>query len=43
MANIAKSQFLAQMSIRAPHAAHAILGFSEVMKGEMFGPHSAPQ
>ncbi|MBN8942511.1 MAG: sensor histidine kinase [Rhizobiales bacterium] len=43
MANIAKSRFLAQMSHELRTPLNAILGFSEVMKEEMFGPHAAPQ
>lgn len=43
MANIAKSRFLAQMSHELRTPLNAILGFSEVMKEEMFGAHSAPQ
>jgi two-component system, cell cycle sensor histidine kinase PleC len=41
-ANIAKSRFLAQMSHELRTPLNAILGFSEVMKSEIFGPHSAP-
>jgi two-component system cell cycle sensor histidine kinase PleC len=40
-ANIAKSRFLAQMSHELRTPLNAILGFSEVMKTEIFGPHSA--
>jgi two-component system cell cycle sensor histidine kinase PleC len=39
-ANIAKSRFLAQMSHELRTPLNAILGFSEVMKTEIFGPHS---
>jgi two-component system cell cycle sensor histidine kinase PleC len=39
-ANIAKSRFLAQMSHELRTPLNAILGFSEVMKTEVFGPHS---
>jgi two-component system cell cycle sensor histidine kinase PleC len=39
-ANIAKSRFLAQMSHELRTPLNAILGFSEVMKNEIFGPHS---
>ncbi len=39
-ANIAKSRFLAQMSHELRTPLNAILGFSEVMKAEIFGPHN---
>src|SRR5262249_48234318 len=39
-ANIAKSRFLAQMSHELRTPLNAILGFSEVMKTEIFGPHA---
>jgi two-component system, cell cycle sensor histidine kinase PleC len=41
-ANIAKSRFLAQMSHELRTPLNAILGFSEVMKSEIFGPHNVP-
>src|SRR5262249_1249269 len=41
-ANVAKSRFLAQMSHELRTPLNAILGFSEVMKSEVFGPHSVP-
>jgi two-component system cell cycle sensor histidine kinase PleC len=41
-ANIAKSRFLAQMSHELRTPLNAILGFSEVMKTEIFGPHGVP-
>ena len=41
-ANVAKSRFLAQMSHELRTPLNAILGFSEVMKSEMFGSHSVP-
>ncbi|MBI5113140.1 MAG: HAMP domain-containing histidine kinase [Rhodovulum sp.] len=41
-ANIAKSRFLAQMSHELRTPLNAILGFSEVMKNEIFGPHQVP-
>jgi two-component system cell cycle sensor histidine kinase PleC len=41
-ANIAKSRFLAQMSHELRTPLNAILGFSEVMKAEIFGPHVVP-
>ncbi len=41
-ANIAKSRFLAQMSHELRTPLNAILGFSEVMKTEIFGPHNVP-
>jgi len=41
-ANIAKSRFLAQMSHELRTPLNAILGFSEVMKSEIFGPHAVP-
>jgi two-component system, cell cycle sensor histidine kinase PleC len=39
-ANIAKSRFLAQMSHELRTPLNAILGFSEVMKTEVFGQHT---
>ncbi|HWV54020.1 HAMP domain-containing sensor histidine kinase [Pseudorhodoplanes sp.] len=39
-ANISKSRFLAQMSHELRTPLNAILGFSEVMKNEIFGPHA---
>ena len=39
-ANISKSRFLAQMSHELRTPLNAILGFSEVMKTEVFGAHS---
>ncbi len=41
-ANLAKSRFLAQMSHELRTPLNAILGFSEVMKSEVFGPHAIP-
>ncbi|HEY6023097.1 MAG TPA: HAMP domain-containing sensor histidine kinase [Pseudolabrys sp.] len=41
-ANIAKSRFLAQMSHELRTPLNAILGFSEVMKTEVFGEHMVP-
>jgi two-component system cell cycle sensor histidine kinase PleC len=41
-ANVAKSRFLAQMSHELRTPLNALLGFSEVMKGEIFGAHSVP-
>ncbi len=41
-ANIAKSRFLAQMSHELRTPLNAILGFSEVMKSEIFGAHAVP-
>jgi len=41
-ANIAKSRFLAQMSHELRTPLNAILGFSEVMKSEIFGLHAVP-
>ena len=42
-ANLAKSRFLATMSHELRTPLNAILGFSEVMKNELFGPHSSEQ
>jgi two-component system cell cycle sensor histidine kinase PleC len=39
-ANVSKSRFLAQMSHELRTPLNAILGFSEVMKSEVFGPHA---
>lgn len=39
-ANLAKSRFLATMSHELRTPLNAILGFSEVMKNEVFGPHT---
>jgi two-component system, cell cycle sensor histidine kinase PleC len=41
-ANVAKSRFLAQMSHELRTPLNAILGFSEVMKSEIFGAHGVP-
>jgi two-component system cell cycle sensor histidine kinase PleC len=41
-ANLAKSRFLAQMSHELRTPLNAILGFSEVMKSEVLGPHQNP-
>jgi len=41
-ANVAKSRFLATMSHELRTPLNAILGFSEVMKAEILGPHSIP-
>src|SRR5437660_661432 len=41
-ANVAKSRFLAQMSHELRTPLNAILGFSEVMKSEIFGAHAIP-
>ncbi|MBI4921009.1 MAG: HAMP domain-containing histidine kinase [Devosia nanyangense] len=42
-ANIAKSQFLATMSHELRTPLNAIIGFSEVLKSELLGPHNVPQ
>ena len=41
-ANLAKSRFLATMSHELRTPLNAVLGFSEVMKAELFGPHTVP-
>ncbi|ARN83520.1 sensor histidine kinase [Methylocystis bryophila] len=41
-ANLAKSRFLATMSHELRTPLNAILGFSEVLKNEIFGAHSNP-
>ncbi|WP_246018437.1 sensor histidine kinase [Pelagibacterium montanilacus] len=42
-ANIAKSRFLATMSHELRTPLNAIIGFSEVLKSELLGPHTVPQ
>ena len=42
-ASAAKSQFLANISHELRTPLNAILGFSEIMKAEMFGPLGSPQ
>ncbi|MCF1741802.1 sensor histidine kinase [Paradevosia shaoguanensis] len=42
-ANVAKSQFLATMSHELRTPLNAIIGFSEVLKSELLGPHGVPQ
>jgi PAS domain S-box-containing protein len=42
-ASFAKSEFLANMSHELRTPLNAINGFSQIMKDEMFGPHSQPK
>jgi len=42
-ANVAKSRFLATMSHELRTPLNAIIGFSEVLKSELLGPHQVPQ
>jgi len=42
-ANAAKSQFLANVSHELRTPLNAVLGFSEILKDQMFGPLGAPQ
>jgi len=42
-ANVAKSSFLATMSHELRTPLNAIIGFSEVLKSELLGPHQVPQ
>ncbi|MGB1547846.1 MAG: CHASE2 domain-containing protein [Alphaproteobacteria bacterium] len=42
-ANRAKSEFLANMSHELRTPLNAIIGFSEILKNEMFGPHGVSQ
>jgi len=42
-ANRAKSEFLANMSHELRTPLNAIIGFSEILKNEMFGPHEVSQ
>jgi len=42
LANVAKSRFLATMSHELRTPLNAILGFSEVLKTEVFGAHAVP-
>ncbi|MCF6302431.1 MAG: HAMP domain-containing histidine kinase [Devosiaceae bacterium] len=43
VANLAKSRFLATMSHELRTPLNAIIGFSEVLKSELLGPHAVPQ
>src|SRR3954468_22206713 len=42
-ANRAKSEFLANMSHELRTPLNAVIGFSEIIKGEMFGPAGRPE